>query len=415
MNINLIKLIKNSKIKKILKKIKLKYSIFNRIILINKIIKYIKNYPLLKNKYKYILNGGILEKKNDYGYLRSFNFNYLKSKEDIYISKNNILKYKLKTGDTVLGYVLVLNNKYIINKIKYVNGYKTKYILKHNFEKKILPIFPNKKFNLSNNYFNLSTRLIDIFAPIGMGQRALFVAPPKVGKTRLLKDCAKVILKNHSNVYMIVLLIDERPEEVTDIKYTINSEVIYSTFDEKINNHIKISNLVIKKSIRLMKFGYDVIIFLDSLTRLTRAYNIYNPNSGKILSGGIDANALEMPKKFFGSARNIKNGGSLTIIASIITETGSKMDDIIFEEFKGTGNMEIQLDKNLANKKIYPAINLITSSTRRDDLLFKPNIYQKITNLKKYLFNYSLYESIEFIVNKINKTKNNKEFFNLLN
>ncbi|XCC45250.1 MAG: transcription termination factor Rho [Candidatus Shikimatogenerans sp. Ttur] len=421
MNINNLKFITFKKVKKIAKKFKIKnYLKYNKIELIEKIILYIKinNNNNFKKKYKNVINGGVLEiiSNNKYGYLRSSDNNYLESKEDIYVSKKIINKYNIKNGDTIKGYVIINNKKnYFLKKLISINGVSYKKIKNRYIFKKLIPIFPNKKINLSGKKSNLSTRIIDIFTPIGKGQRALLVAPPKAGKTKLLKDCANCILANHNNIYQIFLLIDERPEEVTDIKRSVNCEIIYSTFDENIKNHIKISNIILQKSLRLVEFGYNVVILLDSITRLARAHNILSPNSGKTLSGGIDSHALQNPKKFFGAARNIENGGSLTIIASAIIETGSKMDDIIFEEFKGTGNMELQLDRQLANKRIFPAINILNSSTRRDDLLFNKLKFKKILNLRKFISNMDIVDSIEFVIEKFKKTKNNNEFIKLIN
>ncbi|XBT18576.1 MAG: transcription termination factor Rho [Candidatus Shikimatogenerans sp. Tder] len=413
MNINNIKIISNNKLLTIIKKlkIKIKYS-ESKIELINYIRKYIKkkNNLSLKRKYKNIINGGVLEISLDnYGFLRSSNFNYLESYEDIYISKKLIFKYNLKNGDIITGEVSNNEKSYFLIDIKTINGIDIKKFKNRKCFKNLTPIFPNERLILSSKGSNISTKIIDIFTPIGKGQRSLIVAPPKAGKTQLLKDCSLCISKNYPNIYQIFLLIDERPEEVTDIKRSVKSEVIYSTFDEDIKNHIKTSKLVLEKSLRLVECGYDVIIFLDSITRLTRAYNIYNPNSGKVLSGGIDTNALLAPKKFFGSARNIENGGSLTIIATAIIDTGSKMDDIIYEEFKGTGNMELQLDRKLANKRIFPSINFVNSGTRRDEFLYKKKFFKKILNFRKHIYNMSNYKSIKYVINKFKKVKKKKK------
>ncbi|XBT18615.1 MAG: transcription termination factor Rho [Candidatus Shikimatogenerans sp. Tcar] len=409
MNIKNIKIINNNKLFHIINKFNIKYKIkSNKIDLINYIRKFIKKKKnlKLKNKYKNIINGGVLDINLDnYGFLRSINFNYLESNEDIYISKKLIFKYNLKIGDTIMGEVFKNNKIYFLKKIITINGINIKEFNNRKKFKNLIPIYPNKRLILSNKGSNISTKIIDIFTPIGKGQRSLIVAPPKTGKTQLLKDCSKCISKNYPNIYQIFLLIDERPEEVTDIKRSVKSEVIYSTFDEDLRSHIKISKIVLEKSLRLVEFGYDVIIFLDSITRLTRAYNICNPNSGKVLSGGIDINALSTPKKFFGSARNIENGGSLTIIATAIINTGSKMDDIIYEEFKGTGNMELQLDRTLSNMRIFPSINFIDSGTRRDELLYNKKDFKKILNFRKCILNMSNYKSIKYLINKFKKKK----------
>ncbi|WXB47340.1 MAG: transcription termination factor Rho [Candidatus Shikimatogenerans sp. Tmey] len=412
MNIKNIKIITNNKLLTIIKKLKIKIKIKNsKIELINYIREFIKkkNNSYLKKKYKNIIHGGVLEINLDnYGFLRSSKFNYLESYEDIYVSKKFILKYHLKTGDYITGDISKNDKSYFLIKIKKINGISINKIRYRKHFKNMIPIFPNERLILSNKNSNISTKIIDIFTPIGKGQRSLIVAPPKTGKTQLLKDCSLCISKNYPNIYQIFLLIDERPEEVTDIKRSVKSEVIYSTFDEDIKSHVKISKIVLEKSLRLVECGYDVIIFLDSITRLTRAYNIYNPNSGKILSGGIDTNSLLPPKKFFGSARNIENGGSLTIIATAIIDTGSKMDDIIYEEFKGTGNMELQLDRSLSNKRIFPAINFMNSGTRRDELLYKKKFFKKILNFRKHIYNMSNYQAIKYIINKLKKIKNKK-------
>ncbi|XBT18124.1 MAG: transcription termination factor Rho [Candidatus Shikimatogenerans sp. Tser] len=413
MNINNIKIITNIKLLKIAKKLKIKTKNISRIKIIEIIRNYLKKrkYYFLKKKYNNVINGGVLEMNLDnYGFLRSSNFNYLESSEDIYVSKKFIIKYNLKNGDFITGKVSYNNKSYYLVKIKHINGINRKKFKTRKKFKDMIPIFPNKRLILSEKKSTLSTKIIDIFAPIGKGQRSLIVAPPKAGKTQLLKDCSKCISYNYPNIYQIFLLIDERPEEVTDIKRSVKSEVIYSTFDSNINNHIKITKIVLQKVLRLIETGYDVIIFLDSITRLTRAYNIYNPNSGKILSGGIDSNALLIPKKFFGSARNIENGGSLTIIATAIIETGSKMDDIIYEEFKGTGNMELQLDRNLANRRIFPAINFINSGTRRDEKLYNNINLKKLYKFRKYIFNKNIFEAIKYIKNKFRSLNRKKNF-----
>ncbi|MDH3004349.1 MAG: transcription termination factor Rho [Candidatus Shikimatogenerans sp. JK-2022] len=402
-------LLKNKKyLYKIAKKLKInKYKKYKKKDLIKKII----NININNN---IIISEGVLEIiPNNYGFLRSSDFNYINSPDDIYVSKSNIKLFGMKTGDTIKCEIRPPNNGekfFPLVKVLEINGCTPSYTLnRYNFDH-LVPLFPNEKFNFSGDYSSLSTRIIDLFTPIGKGQRALLVAPPKAGKTNLVKDCANCIDKNHPEVYQIILLIDERPEEVTDIKNSVNCEVISSTFDEHPEKHVKVANLVLKKSMRMVECGHDVVILLDSITRLARAYNNITPASGRVLSGGIDSNALHKPKNFFGAARNIKNGGSLTIIATAMIDTGSKMDDVIFEEFKGTGNMELQLSRNIANKRIYPAIDLIYSSTRREELLLDKYTLKKMSLLRKYISNMNATEAIELIINQISKTSNNKKF-----
>ncbi|WGH28156.1 MAG: transcription termination factor Rho [Candidatus Shikimatogenerans bostrichidophilus] len=411
-----IKNINKEDLYKIAKKLKIKeYNNYKKDELINEIIKK-KNY---NDEFEgIIISEGVLEIIPDnYGFLRSSDFNYITSPDDIYVSKSQIKLFNLKTGDTIKGEIRPpkIGEKYFpLIKIIEINGRSPSYTLDRLSFEHLIPIFPNEKFNLSGKESTISTRIIDLFAPIGKGQRALLVAPPKAGKTNLLKDCANCIDKNHPEIYQIILLIDERPEEVTDMKRSVNGEVISSTFDEHPNKHVKVANIVLKKSMRMVECGHDVVILLDSITRLARAYNTITPTSGRILSGGIDSNALQKPKRFFGSARNIENGGSLTIIATAMIDTGSKMDEVIFEEFKGTGNMELQLNRKIANKRIYPAIDLISSSTRRDDLLLDKYTLQKMSILRKYISDINNIEAIEIIKNKISKTKNNKKFLESL-
>lgn len=367
-----------------------------------------------KKKNNIIISEGVLEIIPDnYGFLRSSDFNYITSPDDIYVSKSKIRFFGMKTGDTIKGEIRPpkRGEKYFpLIKVIEINGRSPSYTINRYTFDHLIPLFPNEKFNLSGKNSSLSTRIIDLFSPIGKGQRALFVAPPKAGKTNLVKDCANCIDKNHPEVYQIILLIDERPEEVTDMKRSVNSEVISSTFDEHPEKHVQVANLVLKKSMRMVECGHDVVILLDSITRLARAYNTITPTSGRVLSGGIDSNALQKPKKFFGAARNIENGGSLTIIATAMIDTGSKMDEVIFEEFKGTGNMELQLSRQIANKRIYPAIDLIASSTRRDELLLDKYTLKKMSILRKYISEMDSTEAIELIINQISKTHNNIRF-----
>jgi transcription termination factor Rho len=362
---------------------------------------------------------GVLEMMPDgYGFLRSSDYNYLSSPDDIYVSQSQIKLFGLKTGDTVLGNVRPPKEgeKYFpLIRVSKINGLNPNIVRDRVSFEHLTPLFPQEKFNLAEKGSSLSTRIIDLFSPLGKGQRGMIVAQPKTGKTMLLKDVANAIAANHPEVYQIVLLIDERPEEVTDMKRNVRGEVVASTFDEPADKHVKVANIVLEKAKRLVECGHDVVILLDSITRLARAYNTVAPASGKILSGGIDANALHKPKRFFGAARNIENGGSLTIIATALTETGSKMDEVIFEEFKGTGNMELQLDRNISNRRIYPAIDLIKSSTRKDDLLLDAKTVQRMWVLRKYLADMNPIEAMEFINDRIKFSKNNDEFLISMN
>ncbi|MGI9531451.1 transcription termination factor Rho [Lutimonas sp.] len=363
---------------------------------------------------------GVLEIMPDgYGFLRSSDYNYLSSPDDIYVSQSQIKLFGLKTGDTVKGKVRPPKEgeKYFpLIRVSLINGLSPSIVRDRVSFEHLTPLFPEEKFNLAEKGSNLSTRVIDLFSPIGKGQRGMLVAQPKTGKTILLKDIANAIAANHPEVYQLVLLIDERPEEVTDMQRNVKGEVIASTFDESAEKHVRVANIVLEKAKRLVECGHDVVILLDSITRLARAYNTVAPASGKILSGGIDANALHKPKRFFGAARNIENGGSLTIIATALTETGSKMDEVIFEEFKGTGNMELQLDRNISNRRIYPAIDLVKSSTRRDDLLHGDKArQQRLWVLRKYLADMNPIEAMEFVKDKIKYTNNNEEFLMSMN
>jgi transcription termination factor Rho len=338
--------------------------------------------------------------------------------DDIYVSPSQIRRFNLRTGDTVSGQIRPPkdNERYFaLLKVESVNGETPDFTGEKILFDNLTTIHPDFRFKLENDPQIYSTRLIDLFAPIGKGQRAMIVAQPKTGKTMLLKDIANSIAANHPEVYMIVLLIDERPEEVTDMQRSVRAEVIASTFDEPAERHVKVANIVLEKAKRLVECGHDVVILLDSITRLARAYNTVQPASGKVLSGGVDANALQKPKRFFGAARNIENGGSLSIIATALTETGSKMDEVIFEEFKGTGNMELQLDRRIANKRIFPAIDLVSSSTRRDDLLLDEKTIQRMWILRKYLADMNPVESMEFIESRIKGTRNNEEFLISMN
>ena len=369
-----------------------------------------------------ILNGvGVLEIMQDgYGFLRSSDYNYLSSPDDIYVSQSQIKLFGLKTGDVVEGVIRPPKEgeKYFpLVKVSKINGRDAAFVRDRVPFEHLTPLFPDEKFKLCKGGYSdsMSARVVDLFAPIGKGQRALIVAQPKTGKTILMKDIANAIAANHPEVYMIMLLIDERPEEVTDMARSVNAEVIASTFDEPAERHVKIAGIVLEKAKRLVECGHDVVIFLDSITRLARAYNTVSPASGKVLSGGVDANALHKPKRFFGAARNIENGGSLTIIATALIDTGSKMDEVIFEEFKGTGNMELQLDRNLSNKRIFPAVNITASSTRRDDLLLDKTTLDRMWILRKYLADMNPIEAMDFVKDRLEKTRNNDEFLMSMN
>ncbi|EJX00583.1 transcription termination factor rho [gut metagenome] len=369
-----------------------------------------------------ILSGvGVLEIMQDgYGFLRSSDYNYLSSPDDIYVSQSQIKLFGLKTGDVVEGVIRPPKEgeKYFpLVKVSKINGRDAAFVRDRVPFEHLTPLFPDEKFKLCKGGYSdsLSVRIVDLFAPIGKGQRALIVAQPKTGKTILMKDIANAIAANHPEVYMIMLLIDERPEEVTDMARSVNAEVIASTFDEPAERHVKIAGIVLEKAKRLVECGHDVVIFLDSITRLARAYNTVSPASGKVLSGGVDANALHKPKRFFGAARNIENGGSLTIIATALIDTGSKMDEVIFEEFKGTGNMELQLDRNLSNKRIFPAVNITASSTRRDDLLLDKTTLDRMWILRKYLADMNPIEAMDFVKDHLEKTKDNDEFLMSMN
>lgn len=362
---------------------------------------------------------GVLDIMQDgYGFLRSSDYNYLSSPDDIYVSQSQIRLFGLKTGDTVLGHVRPPKEgeKYFpLIKVSKINGQSPNVVRDRVAFEHLTPLFPQEKFNLADKQATISTRIMDLFAPIGKGQRGMIVSQPKTGKTMLLKDVANAIAANHPEVYQMILLIDERPEEVTDMQRNVRGEVIASTFDKEAHEHVRIANIVLEKAKRLVECGHDVVILLDSITRLARAYNTVQPASGKILSGGVDANALHKPKRFFGAARNIENGGSLTIIATALTETGSKMDEVIFEEFKGTGNMELQLDRKISNRRIFPAIDLTSSSTRRDDILLDANTIQRMWVMRKYLADMNPVEAMEFINDRFKQTRNNEEFLISMN
>ena len=362
---------------------------------------------------------GVLDIMQDgYGFLRSSDYNYLSSPDDIYVSQSQIRLFGLKVGDTVLGHVRPPKEgeKYFpLIKVSRINGQNPNVVRDRVAFEHLTPLFPQEKFNIAERQSTISTRIMDLFAPIGKGQRGMIVSQPKTGKTMLLKDVANAIAANHPEVYQMILLIDERPEEVTDMQRNVRGEVIASTFDKEAHEHVKIANIVLEKAKRLVECGHDVVILLDSITRLARAYNSVQPASGKILSGGVDANALHKPKRFFGAARNIENGGSLTIIATALTETGSKMDEVIFEEFKGTGNMELQLDRKISNRRIFPAIDLTSSSTRRDDILLDATTIQRMWVMRKYLADMNPVEAMEFINDRFKQTKNNEEFLISMN
>ena len=382
-----------------------------------------QNRPPKKKEFDFdgIITGeGVLEMMPDgYGFLRSSDYNYLNSPDDIYVSQSQVKLFGLKTGDTVRGTVRPPKEgeKYFpLIKLDEINGRDPEYVRDRVPFEYLTPLFPNEKFNLTGHKEeSISTRIIDLFTPIGKGQRGLIVAQPKTGKTTLLKEVANAIAGNHPEVYMIILLIDERPEEVTDMARSVNAEVIASTFDEPAERHVKVANIVLEKAKRMTECGHDVVILLDSITRLARAYNTVSPASGKVLSGGVDANALHKPKRFFGAARKIENGGSLTILSTALTETGSKMDEVIFEEFKGTGNMELQLDRKISNRRIYPAIDIISSSTRKEDLLLGKDITQRMWVLRNHIADMNPVEAMDFIKDRMRKTKDNEEFLVSMN
>ena len=362
---------------------------------------------------------GVLEMMPEgYGFLRSSDYNYLSSPDDIYVSNSQVRLFGLKTGDTVLGHIRPPKEgeKYFpLIKVSLINGLSPDVVRDRVSFEHLTPLFPQEKFNIGDKQSTISTRVMDLFCPIGKGQRGMIVSQPKTGKTMLLKDVANAIAANHPDVYQIILLIDERPEEVTDMQRNVKGEVVASTFDEPADRHVRVANIVLEKAKRLVECGHDVVILLDSITRLARAYNTVQPASGKILSGGVDANALHKPKRFFGAARNIENGGSLSIIATALTETGSKMDEVIFEEFKGTGNMELQLDRRISNRRIFPAIDLVSSSTRRDDILLDEKTIQRMWIMRKYLADMNPVEAMEFISDRIKKSLNNEEFLISMN
>ncbi|MCC7331885.1 MAG: transcription termination factor Rho [Flavobacteriales bacterium] len=367
-----------------------------------------------------VVSEGVLEIMPDgYGFLRSSDYNYLNSPDDIYVSQSQIKLFGLKTGDTVRGSIRPPKEgeKYFpLIKVDSINNREPAFVRDRVPFDYLTPIFPEEKLRLTGHKnSSLSTRVVDLFTPIGKGQRGMIVAQPKTGKTTLLKEVANAIAENHPEVYLLILLIDERPEEVTDMARSVNAEVVASTFDEPAEKHVKLANLVLEKAKRMVECGHDVVILLDSITRLARAYNTVSPSSGKVLSGGVDANALHKPKRFFGAARKIENGGSLTIIATALTETGSKMDEVIFEEFKGTGNMELQLDRKIANRRIYPAIDIVSSSTRREDLLLGDNITQRMWILRNYIADMNPVEAMEFLRDRMSKTMNNEEFLVSMN
>ena len=366
-----------------------------------------------------IANSGVLEIMQDgYGFLRSADYNYLASPDDIYVSPSQIKLFGLKTGDTVKGQIRPPKEgeKYFaLLRVDSVNGRTTQEIRDRVPFEFLTPLFPEERLNLATSPTEYSTRILDLFAPIGKGQRGMIVAQPKTGKTVLLKQIANAIAKNHPECYLMILLIDERPEEVTDMARSVNGEVVSSTFDETADRHVKVSSIVLEKAKRMVECGHDVVILLDSITRLARAYNTVVPSSGKILSGGVDANALHKPKRFFGAARNVENGGSLTIIATALTETGSKMDEVIFEEFKGTGNMELQLDRKLANRRVYPSIDVPGSGTRKEDLLMSKEELQKVWILRKFMSDMNSQEAMEFLLSRMKGTSSNEEFLVSMN
>ena len=385
----------------------------------SKVIK--KQFNVLVKEFDGLIeNEGVLEimQEGSYGFLRSADYNYLASPDDIYVSPSQIKLFGLKTGDTVKGAIRPPKDgeKYFaLLKVLSVNGKTTEEIRDRIPFEYLTPLFPQEKIKLSTKSDVFSTRVLDLFSPIGKGQRGMIVAQPKTGKTVLLKEIANAITRNHPEIYLIILLIDERPEEVTDMQRSVRAEVISSTFDETADRHVKVAGLVLEKAKRLVESGHDVVILLDSITRLARAYNTVIPSSGKILSGGVDANALHKPKRFFGAARNVENGGSLTIIATALIDTGSKMDEVIFEEFKGTGNMELQLDRRLANKRIFPSIDILTSGTRREDLLMDRETLQRVWLLRKYMADMNPLETMEFLLDKMKGTRTNEEFLATMN
>ena len=362
---------------------------------------------------------GVVEMMPDnFAFLRSSDYNYLNSPDDVYISVQQVKQYGLKTGDTVRGQVRPPREGekfFPLTKVVSINGREPDFIRDRVSFEHLTPLFPEEKFTLTGRKSTLSTRVIDLFSPIGKGQRGLIVAQPKTGKTVLLKEVANAIAANHPEAYMIILLIDERPEEVTDMARNVNAEVVASTFDEPAERHVRVANIVLEKSKRLVECGHDVIILLDSITRLARAYNTVSPASGKVLSGGVDANALHRPKRFFGAARNIEDGGSLTILATALIETGSKMDEVIYEEFKGTGNMEMQLDRKISNRRIYPAIDLIASGTRKEDLLLSSDVLSRMYILRRHLADMTPVEAMQFLHDRMSKTLNNEEFLISMN
>ncbi len=384
-----------------------------------------KDHRKNDNKSNYDLVGivsaeGVLEVIQDgYGFLRSSDYNYLPSPDDIYVSQNQVKLFGLKTGDTVKGTIRPPKEGekfFPLVRVESINGRDPSYIRDRVPFQYLTPLFPSEKFKLTGHkQDSLSTRIMDLFCPIGKGQRGMIVAQPKTGKTMLLKDVANAIAANHPETYLIVLLIDERPEEVTDMARSVKAEVIASTFDEPADRHVKVANIVLEKAKRMVECGHDVCILLDSITRLARAYNTVSPASGKVLSGGVDANALHKPKRFFGSARKIENGGSLSILATALTETGSKMDEVIFEEFKGTGNMELQLDRKISNRRIYPAIDITASGTRREDLLLSKDVMQRIWLMRKFIADMNPVEAMEFLKNHMENTVSNEEFLISMN
>ena len=381
-----------------------------------------KEKPLKEKPYEFdniIRVSGVLETVDNYGFLRSSDYNYLPSPDDVYVNLQQIKHYGLKTGDVVDGFVRPPKEGerfFPLVSVEKINGCDPARVRDRVGFEFLTPLFPDEKFKLCKGYDDSkSSRVVDLFSPIGKGQRALIVAQPKTGKTMLMKDIANSIAANHPEAYLMMLLIDERPEEVTDMARTVNAEVIASTFDAPAENHVKIAGIVLEKAKRMVESGHDVVIFLDSITRLARAYNTVSPASGKVLSGGVDANALHKPKRFFGAARNIENGGSLTIIATALIDTGSKMDEVIFEEFKGTGNMELQLDRSLANKRVFPAVNLTASSTRRDDLLQDQTTLNRMWVLRNHLADMTAMEAMDFVMKQIERTKNNEEFLISMN